>query len=90
MVREDGMRIPGWAVPVAISLAGVLVGWGVNAQRMTELDRRTDQQTQDTRQLSNEVADHETKIEVVKAQCGEILRRLDAIDKKLEEQGKVR
>lgn len=76
------------ALPITWStIIGILSGaitWGVMTQRMTDFERRLEQEFADTRNIESIVSTHETKIEVDRAQYTEILRRLNDLNEKIE------
>lgn len=75
-----------WSAVVGVFIGGVsgAITWGVMTQRMTDFERRLEQQFADTRQIESVVSSQETKIEVDRAQYTEILRRLNDLNEKIE------
>ncbi len=81
--QRRNLSLP-WAV--IVSACGALIGWGISAQRITDLERRSEQHAADIREIQSQVAGHDTKLEVDRAQYAEIIRRLNEIDSKIERQ----
>lgn len=77
------VRIP-LTISLVVSLAGAFIAWGVNANRLATLERRSDNAETIARAADEKIAAQSTRVAVVEAQFNEIIRRLDRIERKVE------
>lgn len=71
-------------VSVAAAFVTWGITWGVYSQRLATAEANQNRSQDEIRQESSMNQNQEAKIAVLSAQYGEILRRLDTIDKKLD------
>lgn len=82
------IRVPLTASVVAsliMAAASSGVTWGLYASRLEAAERRADQAENAIAAAITKNAEQDTRIAVITAQYSEILRRLDAIEKKIDQ-----
>jgi uncharacterized coiled-coil protein SlyX len=77
-----------WLLPILITIVGGVFTYGItsgqNNQRMTELERRSQEQATAAQALATQVANHEVKIAVFNEKLDTILRELGDANAKLD------
>lgn len=87
MTTQHHVRVPLTASVLAsliVAAASSGVTWGLYSSRLEAAERRADAAERSIEGSTAKNAEQDTKLAVITTQYGEILRRLDAIEKKID------